>query len=235
MVKFIRQIVGSFLENISYFSHLLPLVIFLLFIKRNKEIWARVIFIYIIYSFLNDNLLLYVDPDKEKVTYILLIAYTVAEYSLFSFFFLKILENRKIKRVILVCSILFYFFIFFYFLAHRGGVFDTISASIESILILIYCIFYFFEQLNKVQNIFIYQTSAFWFVIGFMVYLSANFFLFIQVSSLSQNVRDSFWNINLFSNVLKNIFFTIAFLIPKAQVGFDSMDNSYEHLFEKPN
>jgi hypothetical protein len=46
-----------------------------------------------------------------------------------------------------------------------------------------------------------------------MCYTSLNFFLFLQSSNASVTIISKFWDINLVSNILKNIIFAIAFVI----------------------
>jgi len=97
----------------------------------------------------------------------------------------------------------------------RQEAFDSLNTTIESILIISFCIFFLFEELNNVEVVFIYQKANFWFVFGMLVYLAGNFFLFIQADEFSKEIRDGFWSINLFSNILKNCLFAIAFFLPK--------------------
>jgi hypothetical protein len=78
---------------------------------------------------------------------------------------------------------------------------------------------------------FIYQDPNFWFVVGFMVYLSGTLFLFIQANNLEKEVRNNFWKINLFANITKNILFAIAFSVKKSGPIHSSMENPFDHDF----
>lgn len=78
---------------------------------------------------------------------------------------------------------------------------------------------------------FVYQDPSFWFVVGLMVYLSGNLFLFIQANNLEKEVRNNFWKINLFANITKNILFAIAFSTKKSKTIVNSMENPFEHDF----
>jgi hypothetical protein len=51
-----------------------------------------------------------------------------------------------------------------------------------------------------------------------MIYCAGSFFLFLNVNFMSQIIIKDAWKINLACNVLKNIFFTIAFIIPKSTI-----------------
>jgi len=205
----------------------------LLFIKRINNLALRVIFIYIVYSLFNDVLLLYLTNQKISVLFPLSL-FTVIEYSLFTLFFYYLSDKIKFKRFVVLLSMLFYglAIINFFFLGKSKG-FDSIPATIEAFLIIVYCIYYFYSQLNKPQVSFIYSTFHFWIAIGIFIYVAGTFFLFVQYSILSEKEIRSFWIINLISNILKNILFSISFIIPsKPSDSNKKMEKPYGKVFE---
>lgn len=131
----------------------------------------------------------------------------------------------------MACSAFFFAFAIYYFFTDKNNTFDSLPASIESILIVAYSIFYLFDQMNKPQVIFIYQEPNFWFVVAFIIYFSGTLFLFIQAKNLTMEVRDNFWKINLFSNIIKNILFAIAFSTKKSKNLQQTMENPFEADF----
>jgi hypothetical protein len=158
----------------------------------------------------------------------LLSVFTLVEYSIFSYVLYSVIINRVFRAVILISSAVFFVFCIYYFLTVKNNTFDSLPASIESILIVAYSIFYLFDQMNKPQVIFIYQEPHFWFVVAFIIYFSGTLFLFIQASNLTQQVRDNFWKISLFSLVIKNILFAIAFSTKKSK----NLEQTFENPFE---
>ena len=170
----------------------------------------------------------------NRYTYKILSSFTIIEYSIFAYFLYSIIENKIFKVIILIGTIGFYLFALIYFFISKDHGFDSISASIEAILIVAFCIFYLFDQLNKPQVMFIYQDPNFWFVVGFLVYLSGTLFLFIQASELEKEVRQNFWKINLFANITKNILFAIAFSTKKSNSIIQSFENPYDDILENP-
>lgn len=140
----------------------------------------------------------------------------------------SIIDNKIFRTIILGSSIAFTIFAIFYYFTAKNSTFDSLPASLESILIVAFSIFYLFDQMNKPQVIFIYQEPNFWFVVGFIIYFSGTLFLFIQASNLTKEVRDNFWKINLFSNIIKNILFAIAFSTKKSK----NLQTSYENPFD---
>ena len=143
-----------------------------------------------------------------------------------------IIDNKLFRQVILFSGIGFFVFSLIYSFSSGDRNFDSLSASIESILIVAYCILYLFDQLNKPQVIFIYQDPNFWIVVGFMVYLCGTLFLFIEANNLEQETRDNFWKINLFATIVKNILFAIAFSTTKSDSIFPRGENQFDDLLE---
>jgi len=203
----------------------------LFFIRKINNLALRVIFIYIIYSLINDVIILIL-YSKRIPLLIPLSLFTVIEYTLFSLFFFSLSDNRKFKSFVILLSILFYSLalINFFFLG-KSKKFDSLPATLEAVLIIIYCIYYFYAQLNKPQVSFIYSTFHFWITIGIFLYLAGTFFLFVQASILSDKERSNFWIINLISNILKNILFSISFIIP-TKPSNKSMEKPYDKIFE---
>lgn len=185
-----------------------------------------------IFSVSVDTLLLKLDTDGHRTAiYNVLSAFTLIEYSIFTYVLYSVIDNRIFRTIIISCSVFFFAFAIYYFLTDKNNTFDSLPASIESILIVAYSIFYLFDQMNKPQVIFIYQEPNFWFVVAFIIYFSGTLFLFIQAKNLTMEVRDNFWKINLFSNIIKNILFAIAFSTKKSKNLHQTMENPFEADF----
>ena len=198
----------------SLISHLIPLALFFLFFKKNwGKIELKVIFFYIFYSLLNDILLLSMEGHRHIVPKIIVFSvFTLMEYVLMSLFFYLIIKGKILRTLIKICSILFIALTIVNFIyLGKSAKFDSLPVTIECILIIIFSIFYLFEQVSKPQEVFIYLSPSFWVVVGCFIYLSGTFFLFIQVAFMPENEGVNYWFINLFCNIVKNIFFAIAF------------------------
>src|SRR5690606_7665726 len=141
----------------------LPLLMFFVFPKRNTNIWVKALFFYVVISFINDSVLLSIyTTSLVRHTYNILSAYTIIEYSIFTLFLFSVIDKKLFRTTILVSAVGFYAFSTNYLITSEEGNFDSLSASIESILIIMYCVFYLFDQLDKPQVIFIYQDPNFW-------------------------------------------------------------------------
>jgi len=204
------------LENISIYSALIPLFVFIIFLNRNKWVQVGVILFYIVVSFTNDQLLMsFVGRPSE--TFLALSLFTIIEYILFSLFLYLIIKKRTIRAIIVACLPIFLGISIYSYFANEASEFDSLPTTIESIFIITFCIFFLFQELNNPEIPFIYQNPNFWFVFGMLGYLAGNFFLFLQYSNISSDVRDGFWMINLLFNILKNLLFAVAFYLPKVK------------------
>jgi hypothetical protein len=95
--------------------------------------------------------------------------------------------------------------------------FDSLPASTECILVILYSILYFYEQMNNPVESFIYSSKNFWIIVGFFVYLASTLFLFIVAAYMSIADMEKFWFINFIANISKNILFAIAFSLPSGK------------------
>lgn len=222
------------LKTLSIISGILPIVFFLLFLKRNKERKLWVVFIYVTLSYLTDFTLSTL-PRNAPVKFYLFSFFTVIEYTLFSLFLYLSFKSKRIKQVIVGAAPLFILLVLYHFFnKNKSNNFDAIPASLESILIIIFCVCFFFEQIRDMEVSFVYSSKTFWIIVAILIYMSATFFLFISTVYFTQEERKAYWFINYFSNILKNLLLAIAFIIPNYKPK-SFADHPYdEGLFEKP-
>lgn len=211
--------ITAILKIITYvgiFSHLLPLVFFLLFKLHSKEKSLRVIFLYVLYCVFNELLTYYLHVVHPESIFIFFALFTVAELSFFCLFYYYILPNDKVKKFIFptwLCFILFSLIDFF--LINKMAGFDSFTSGLQSILIIGMCIYYLFLQIKGSTNLHIYSTSNFWIIITFLIYLSGLFFLYILTETMINDkaFRNLYMYINSIFNILKNVLLSIAMLM----------------------
>ncbi len=204
---------------LSVYSPLIPIVLFLLYFNKSKKTVLWVFFIYSIYAFSNDNLLLYIQnlySQNRGLKYLIyynntiLQVFTILEYLFFSLFFYLILNSKSFKKIILYISVIFTLFCFYFIIDKGVKQFDSIQTSVEGILLIVYSILYFYEKISSTLDTFIYQNFKFWIVFGILIYIAGNLFLFTYTSDLPSEVRDQYWIINYVSNISKNLLFALA-------------------------
>jgi hypothetical protein len=108
--------------------------------------------------------------------------------------------------------------------------FDSLTASLEATLIIIYSIFYFYEQIRNPEVFYIYYLKKFWMVLAFLLYLSATLFLFIYAATFTTQEHKNYWGINNISDIIKNIFFTISFCMKKDKPQNNPIENMYADI-----
>ena len=204
----------SVFQQISVYSPLLPLTCFLLFCLKNSKIELKVVFVYIILSIAVD---IFTTSSKWGIHYIYTIQaiFTIVEYFSVSLFIYLSFENSVFKKIILFTSLIFICYFIVNVIRSDRTKFDSMSSSLEAILIIGYCIMYMFEQINKSQISFIYSSPHFWIVMAFFIYVTSTFFLFITTSSFSSTEKNQYWIINHISNIITNIFLSIGFIMNK--------------------
>ena len=171
------------------------------------------IVVYDLYSYLSDIGTLYFD---HKATRAFLYAYyTLFEYLLFTYVFYILINNKGFKKLIILLSICFTAFIIPHNIFGKLRGIDSTPIGIETLLILIFSFYYFYEQMQDIENsIFIYNKYSFWLVLGMMLYLSGCFFIYIYTSQLPDNKTIAqYWIFTNVFSILKNIFFTIAIIM----------------------
>ena len=138
--------------------------------------------------------------------------YTFLEY----FFLTAILWNniaiKKLRVVILICSLLFVLAqILTYTISDSDW--DSIPIGIESILVFVYVIFFFYQNFRNNYDQFIYDHHCFWLSIGMMIYLGGTFFFNLLGNYIDHSDIDKYWFLTHIADIIKNIFFCVALIV----------------------
>lgn len=198
--------------TLSQYSAILPIVVFLLLLKKIKDWHLWVIFFYCVLSFSNDTILIYRDNRGLRIREFLY-SFTIIEYLIFAAYLVSILTNKLVKKILLILSTLFTIFCLYIIIGESLKKFDSVQSSISAIILISFCIIYYFEQINQPQFTFIYSSYHFWIITAALFYLCSTLFLFTFAIRLPQQELDYYWIINHISSILKNILFSVAVLI----------------------
>jgi hypothetical protein len=198
---------------IAFVSEVLPIVFYLLFIRRNAGERLGVIFFYCCFSWLTETTTLKFLHIKIP-EYLLNSGFTVVEFTTFSVFTYFSFQRKQLKIIPFIAAIIFYPIAIVNFTKEQGS-FDSIPASVEAIIIISYCILLLYEQINDPNTIFVYDTKKFWITIAFFLYFSSTLFLFLYARNFTQSEHEKYWAINNFFEILKNILFSISFIMKK--------------------
>jgi hypothetical protein len=190
---------------------LIPLLVLLFFkkCKNQKSLW--VIFTYCILSIvINYFIDIFYNNHFKYFFYAL---YTVVEFFSFSYILRLEIKNPFFRKILLGSALFFLLFITVYYSLEKYRNIDSVPIGIETILILVGCFYYLYEQMNDTKNLFIYSKYQFWLISGIMIYLSGCFFIYIFGSQLDNEFLVKYWFLTNIFFIIKNIFFCIAILL----------------------
>lgn len=91
--------------------------------------------------------------------------------------------------------------------------FNAWSRSVEALLMIALCVMAFSMFYSKEEDIFIEKSPHFWIVIGILTYFSGALFSFLLSTDMLSQSADRFygsWMLHNFSNLLKNVIFTVG-------------------------
>jgi len=111
---------------------------------------------------------------------------------------------------------------------------DSWTNGIETLSIIFFSILFFYGQLLRPQSFFVYSTALFWIVAGILLYKAGTFFLILYFDTLEQSEKANFGNLYIINSAflfIRNIFFTIAFLISKPAINKKSHS---KNVFQRP-
>ena len=205
---------SKFIENLFYyivaFSYLLFPISFFIVAKKNNNTFPKVIAIYGIICFC---FLFFYDYIPKNLKQSLQTAYTFFEYSVFTFFFLSNVRSKKAKSIITIISILFFAFQLFYLLTTKTKGLDSVPIGIETIIMLFYIIYFFYQFSKDLSTAYIYNHSGFWISVGILIYLGGSFFFFILFPHLTRAQKESFGDMTYVAEIIKNLLFVLAIFV----------------------
>jgi hypothetical protein len=214
-----------------FISELLPVVFYVSFLRRNRHEGLQVVFIYCLASFATEILAPALKSAFNVSDFYLYASFTVIEYSLLTLFLYRSIQDSRLKYVPIVGSVVFFTLVVANFLQGRTSNFDSLSASVEAILIIIYSIMFLYAQIKDPSVLFVYNTKKFWVVSAFFIYFSSTLFLFLYAATFTPKEHKSYWYINNIFDIIKNILFCIAFAMKKSDKSKNPVLESYEDSY----
>jgi len=144
-------------------------------------------------------------------------SFTFFEYLFFTGVFYFAIKNLLARKAILILSLLFSAFQIIYFFTEKFKRIDSVPIGIESILILIYIFYFFFEEIKDPKGKHLWENYCFWFASGILIYLSGSFFINILANVMEKNEMDSYWFLTYIADIIKNIFLAVGVLVMAKQ------------------
>lgn len=158
-------------------------------------------------------------------------AFTIIEYTLFALFLYLSFKGEVFKYILIICSLIFYVVALFNCFNKTTENFDSLSASVEAILIIVYGIFFLYEQIKDPAIFYIYRSKKFWIIIAFLIYFASTLFLFIYAATFTRQEHRSYWDINNIFNIVKSVLFTVSFAMKQSKKPEYSLENPYSEIY----
>ncbi len=181
----------------------------MIYFTKSKKSYFSLIAFYSFYCIFSDLVLSKLSLKYLESELYSFRLFTIIEYSIITFFIFQLIESDLFKRLIKIGSIIFIIVSILDIYTSSFTSFDSLPSGIESILVLSYCLFFVYEKMTSTDFSF---NGTIWITIGFILFFSGTFFLFI----LSQNnFKDSsfiltYGYIVAIFNIIKNLFITIG-------------------------
>ena len=143
--------------------------------------------------------------------------FLINAFTFFEFFFLALflwinLVSTKAKlALVLLSSFFFLFLIYFYISSHFSRI-DSIPIGIESIIIISFSFYFFYEKIKNPSVGYIYSDYRFWILIGMIVYLAGSFFIYIYGEQLEASEWKKIKHLPLLFYIIRALFFSIAII-----------------------
>lgn len=196
-----------------YMGVIVPATIFIPIIiaLAKKNYWKtmeRWVFVYLIFS-LFFNILSKILSDRKINNLPYLHLYTVLEFGLISICFLSIISNHIFRKGVFLMLILFPLFAIFN-IWHSDSLYtyNMIPRSVESILIVIYCIFFLLQKFS-VETKTLYDFNYF-FIIGILLYFCSAITLFSLSGFILENTRLNVFLWNMHATLVMILYIIIA-------------------------
>lgn len=171
--------------------------------------------LYCLYAFFNDVFILICNRfGFQHLKFHALSLFTIIEFCLFSLAIFYLISKFALKKIIIgIIPVFIAFSLIQYINSNPEDDIDSLSISVEYIIIIIFTLFYFYEEISIPQATFIYSTKAFWLITGILIYSAGTFFLFLFSDNLTDDEWEKWSIINYVFTILKNTCFGIAVTI----------------------
>jgi hypothetical protein len=142
--------------------------------------------------------------------------YTVLEFSTFTFLILKAEQSYKFQVATKISWILFLLFCVSIMIIKGIERMDTYEIALETVIVLILIIYFFYLRFKQVDEQYLYQNPHFWLMTGMLVYLGFTYFFNILVNHVDNEVIKNYYHYSYIGDIIKNALFAVALIqIPR--------------------
>jgi hypothetical protein len=146
--------------------------------------------------------------------------YTLLEYSTFASLLFINIRNKKARFWGICISLVFAVFQYLFNFVIRFKSFDSIPIATETLVLLVFSIYFFYEQFKDTSSLYIYYHYCFWFTIGILIYLCGSLFIYVFADQMTTEQVNQFWFFTYVVEIVKNLLFTVAIIIYSRKQNF---------------
>lgn len=196
---------------------ILPVCVILYWARqKTPKITQKIIFYFLVYTIINHVI------TSIHIRYPLSFfhwsrsLYTPIELTFISIYFYYSLTNEKLKYICTVCMVAFWIYYFGFSEEAGKDIFDSVQVSIESIIVITYCLLYYYQEIRLPAVDFVYSKPDFMITSAFLLYMTGNFYIYMYRKQFDDDIRFGYtYEIihGIFYGV-RNVLFCIALTMP---------------------
>ncbi len=208
------------IEDILRFSHLIPILLFIFSKDKEKVKWVFLFFsgFVFIHAFISAILAITVGKNASlNFNYI----FVPIEFLIISYFFFKVIDYELHKKILIITSSSFIVIYTIVSITNPTILFNSFLNGVESILVIKYSLFFFYEKLRYPKNLFIYSQPYFWGVSAFFLFFTTSFFIFLfrQMAWDQSLFVYQYVYIHAFAGIVRNILLGIGMIVKPEKAG----------------
>ena len=151
--------------------------------------------------------------DNHLLRRFLINSFTFFEYFFLALFLWINLASKKARKVLVILSSLFFLFLIYFYISSHFSRIDSIPIGIESIIIISFSFYFFYEKIKSPTLNYIYNDYRFWILIGMILYLAGSFFIYIYGEQLDPVAWKKFRYLTVVFYIIRSLFFIIGIVI----------------------
>ncbi len=195
----------------------MPFIFCLYFLKKGYPKDIKVFFVYTILLFISIIIVLTIRYIFKSYSSYLFFNrfYLITEFALVSLYFKYNIIQTNLKKFIQFLIIPFTLFSIYDYITTINQNFTFYPLVMECLLFPLIIILFFYEKMKYSTKFPIYLSPAFWIAVGFLIFSTGNFFLFLFSKMLLQDLHNKalYNNIYGFFTILKNVLLCTAVVV----------------------
>ncbi len=213
--------IKNYLENhLYYFSPIFAAIAFLVSLTiwifpAGGQRFLKVLSLFLLVNLATETVFAY--QAKQNINNLFFGNFvTMLQDSLYLYLLREIVRRPKAKKVLLYCLIIYpAIFIVNVMLIQGSGVFHSMTYALGCLLIVVSCVYYFFELFQQTYSVNLGRQPGFWICSGLLFFYTCTFPLYGATNLLNRLPKVILFNllhILVLLNILLYLYFTIAFL-----------------------